>query len=432
MPEPVITLEGTDAFYVRPTVLPRGEWVLASAFPSREAVIHSLVTGERRVILQDGGGDVSFLPSGHLAYVSEGSLFVAPFNLERLEVVGGGFPLIEGVEQWTNGVSQFVHSDDGLLVYQPAAELAAASLRTLVWVDRNGEEEPLGLEPGTYVMPQLSPDGRRLAVENLLEDLELFIYELDTQVLEQFTFNPASDRWPVWSPDGSQIAFVSDRAEDGTLNIYVKQSDGTGSVEQLTSGLAVAASDWIEDGNRLVYGANTGATVVLYTRSMGADAEPEQLLGIEGSAAVPSVSPDGRWLAYRGEAGGYRGATSTEARIFVRPFPDTDIGQRLVSVGIAHDPLWAPDGSELFYLTPEAAMVVSVETGETFQRGTPRPMFSMAPYFQGQNMSWDISPDGQRFLMLKHGETPESDTRRGHLVVVQNWFDEVKERVPTP
>ena len=133
----------------------------------------------------------------------------------------------------------------------------------------------------------------------------------------------------------------------------------------------------------------------ILTLQFGADAEPEPLLETDANEAVHSISPNGRWVAYRSDESG-------ERRIYVRPFPNASSGgQRLISDGPGSDPLWGPDGRELFYLTPEAAMVVPVETGDTFQRGSPQRLFSMDPYNDGLSRSWDISPDGQRFLMIK-------------------------------
>ncbi len=117
--------------------------------------------------------------------------------------------------------------------------------------------------------------------------------------------------------------------------------------------------------------------------------------------------------------------------MYVRPFPDASSGgQRLISDGVGSDPLWGPDGRELFYLTPEAVMVVPVETGDTFQRGTPQRLFSMDPYYDGLGLSWDISPDGQRFLMVKHGENPTPES--SDIIVVLNWFEELTRLVPVP
>ena len=161
------------------------------------------------------------------------------------------------------------------------------------------------------------------------------------------------------------------------------------------------------------------------TLGFGADAEPETLLVTNADEAVFALSPNGQWLAYRSNASG-------ENQIYVRPFPDvTSGGERLISDEPgATDPLWGPDGRELFYLTPDAAMVVPVETGETFQRGTPRQLFSLDPYFQGPNLSWDISPDGQRFVMVRRSPAADEDAQPSQIIVVENWVEELKGMFP--
>ncbi len=286
------------------------------------------------------------------------------------------------------------HTVDDSLVEQ--VPLFNPSLRTLVWVGRNGEEEPIGMTPRAYSSPQLSPDGRRVVVDTEGFSGDLFLYDLETQVEEQFTFDPSADWWPLWSPDGSQIVFSSSRHR-GRPNLYVKPADGSGSAERLTtSPFPQAAADWVDNGETLTLGQidpETGMDIL--TLQFGADAEPEPLLETDANEAVHSISPNGRWVAYRSDESG-------ERRIYVRPFPNASSGgQRLISDGPGSDPLWGPDGRELFYLTPEAAMVVPVETGDTFQRGSPQRLFSMDPYNDGLSRSWDISPDGQRFLMIK-------------------------------
>ena len=156
------------------------------------------------------------------------------------------------------------------------------------------------------------------------------------------------------------------------------------------------------------------------TLRLGGDEEPEILLGTEAGEAIVSISPNGRWMAHVSDVSG-------ERQIYVRPFPLVDSGgQRLLSDGPGEDPMWGPDGRELFYLAPDAAMVVPVETGATFQRGTPEPLFSMDSYVEGGNIDWDMSPDGQRFVIVKRAEVTSP------IIVVQNWLEELKERVPVP
>ena len=417
-PELLIPLgDGYFGLY-RPQLLPGGEWILFRQ-DAEQIVIESLATGERRVLIEDGG-DVRYLPTGHLAYVRDGALLLVLFDAEHQTITGGAVPMIEGVRASSvNGIAQLAYADDGTLVYQSEGE--QSDLRTLVWVDRSGVEEPVGMTPRAYNSQRLSPDGRRVVVDTPDGADELFLYDLETQVEEQFTFHPAVDWFPMWSPDGSQVVFSSMRHGDGPPNLYVKPSDGSGTAERLASSDRLQApNDWADDGKTLIF----SQTDILSLR-LGVDAEPETLFGSESAfETVSSLSPNGRWLAYKSDESG-------QDQIYVRPFPDVSSGgQRLVSEGPGDDALWGPDGRELFYLTPEFAMVVPVDTDGAFRRGTPQPLFSVAPYYEGNMYSWDISSDGQRFLMVKRGETIGGTSVSDDIFVVQNWFQEIRERVP--
>ena len=156
----------------------------------------------------------------------------------------------------------------------------------------------------------------------------------------------------------------------------------------------------------------------IQTLRIGENVEPEMLLETDAFESLMAVSPNGRWIAYVSDATG-------EEQIHVRPFPDLSSGgQHLIGPG--RDPLWGPDGRELFYLTSDAAMVVPVETGDTFQRGTPQRLFSMGLYYEGVSLNWDISPDGQRFVMVKGQVETTSE-----ITIVQNWSEELTRLVPT-
>ena len=255
--------------------------------------------------------------------------------------------VVQDVNTKPGGAANFSVSQNGRLVYVSGSELRFAS-RTLVRVDREGQEEPLPMTPREYDQPQLSPDGRRVVVDTPNGDEELFLYDLETHVEEQFTLDPALDRWPVWSPDGSKIVFSSTR-HDSRLKLYVKPADGSGTAERLTSGLFIqAATDWTADGETLVFGqASPDTGNDLFKLQLGADAEPESLLVTAANEAVQAISPNGRWLAYHSDESGVQ-------QVYVRPFPDARSGgQRLISDGFGSDPLWRPDGRELFYMSPD-------------------------------------------------------------------------------
>ena len=293
--------------FVRPQLLPGDEWLLYSEFPSGKVMVRSLATGDKHVLVEDGGGDAVYLPTGHLAYVLEDTLFAVPFDADRLTVTGGPVSLVEGIIQGGNGLAQFFFAHDGTLVYQHGV---AAEQRTLVWVDRDGREEPIGMPPRPYQVPSLSPDGRRVVVDSSGGDAELYVFDLETGVEEQFTFHPVNDWYPLWTPDGSSIVFRSDRDPSGT-SLYVRSADGSGSAELLgTFPFAVGPSSWADNGETLVFGGTD-----ILTLSMDAHGEFENLLETPFAEAIFKVSPNRHWIAYRSNEGG-------SSQIWVRPFPD--------------------------------------------------------------------------------------------------------------
>ena len=217
-----------------PQVLPGGEWVLFSAGGAGNAqswnvVVQSLETGERRV-LQQGGYCGRYLPKGHLVFMGEATLFAAPFDLDRLELTDSPVPILEGVRTRPEvSEAQFDFSRTGTLVYLPGGG-PASSGRRMVWVDREGQEEPLAAEPHSYRFPRISPDGKLVAVVigQRDSDGEIWIYDLVRETLSRFTFDPARDDYPVWTPDGQRLLFASSRQGAEESDLFWKRADGTG------------------------------------------------------------------------------------------------------------------------------------------------------------------------------------------------------------
>ena len=425
-PELIAPVDAEVGGFVRPQLLPGGEWILFSAAPDRKIAVQSLVTGERKILIENGG-DVKYLPTGHLAYVRDGTLWAVPFDAEAQVITGGAVSLIEGVRQAeNNGLARFAHAQDGTLVYERGGSQIVEP-RTLAWVGRDGQEEPIQITPRPYTRPRVSPDGTRVVVATDGPESELFVYDLETEVEEQFTFYPRHDLWPLWSQDGSQIVFTSTR-DGGQLNLYVKAADGSGAAERLTTGSGPnQAMDWADGGATILFGGSsfTGPRRGgLKGLRLDAEAEPEVLLEAEANETAYALSPNGRWIAYDSDVSG-------EHRVYVRPFPEVGGGgQRLISDGPGHAPLWHPNGSELFYLTADAVVSAAVKTGDSFERGVLRRLFSAEPYRQGFGSNWDISHDGQKFLMVKSAEAAGEHAAPIEIIVVQNWFRELNDRVP--
>ena len=284
-----------------------------------------------------------------------------------------------------------------------------------------------------YFYPRISPDGTRIALDVKLGEDDIWIWDVTRATMTRLTFDAGEDEFPVWTPDGQRVAFASQRDGVGLHNLYWKAADGTGAVERLIE----STSDqrplaFSPDGTRLVYRDNSPERGVrLGVLSMNGERHAELLLATEFRERNGDLSPDGRWLAYGSDASG-------QLEIYVRPFPDTDGGRWQVSTGGGVKPLWGPTGRELFYLNPVGTLMgVPVETDPSLSLGNAEVVVEGAYFTRGAGRTYDISPDGQRFLMIREGgasgsnaEDPFAGLTQIH--VVQNWSEELKERVPTP
>ncbi len=436
-PDVLVAVEPPNAAS-HPQMLPGGGAVLytlgrptnVGQWDTAQIVVEQVATGERTVVI-DGGSDARYLPTGHLVYALGSTLLAVPFDVDRLEVTGGPVPLVEGVSRAAStGAANVDMARTGALVYLPG-EGAGGDVRTPVWVDRNGNEEALGIPPRSYTYARISPDGTRMTLDARDDEDDVWVWDLTRETLTRLTFAAEPDHSGVWTPDARRIVFSSER--DGAESLYWRAADGTGVVERLTETTNEHDPTSVSpDGGLLLFSENaTGDNDDLYTLTLDDDRRIEPLIVTEFNEANGEVSPDGRWLAYESDASG-------QLEIYVQPFPDVDTGRWQISTMGGRRPLWGPDGQELFYLTAGGLMSLSVITDPAFSAGTPQLLIQGAYYgtvggFTGR--TYDISPDGQRFLMLKEGASLNADDPFAGLTqihVVQNWFEELRARVPTP
>jgi len=407
-------------------ILPGGETLLFSIDLAREdkggtteriqIAALSLKTKERKLVLENAR-QAYYLPTGHLIYEQgrTGNLMAAPFDPVRVEVVGDSVSVVQGVRQM-RGQVDYALSDEGKLVYVPSTSTGGLN-RTLVWVDRKGQEERLAAEPHGYDSPRISPDGSRLAITiNESGGSDVWIYDLEGEILTRFTFDPAVDHFPVWTPDGQRIVFDSSRAGAGH-NLFWKAADGTGQVERLTTSPNYQMADsFSPDGKRLVF-REVAEPRDLQVLSMEDERTSQPLIQSQFNDTRGRISPNGHWIAYESDESGRQ-------EIHVRPFPNVEEGKWQISSDGGQTPVWGPNGQELFYRNGEAMMVVNIHTEPTFTAGSPVVLFT-GRYTSALVVNYDISPDGQRFLMIKEEEGP------GQINVVLNWFEELKRLVST-
>ncbi|NNE37121.1 MAG: hypothetical protein HKN08_02355, partial [Gammaproteobacteria bacterium] len=401
-----------------PEVLPDGNTLLYTAWDrdssKNRIVVRSLDTGEEKELIQ-GVSFGRYVPTGHLLYASDGTLMAVPFDLDSLELTGDPILVLENVMQSSIGAMQYSYSNSGTLVYVLGKynELD----RTLAWVDRQGTIKPLEMPRRTYDDPKLSPDGQQVAVQFKVAAGNVWTYDFNSKRLKQITFDGLNNQ-PYWSPDGSRIAFASDRA-GGEENIYSILSDGTGPVERLTSSdNSQSLTSWSPDGKWMVYyefHPDTGRDI--WVLPLEAEREPYPLLNTDSQEAGAMFSPDGRWLAYASDETG-------EYQVYVSSFPEMDKKWQ-ISINGGDEPVWARNGRELLYRHADQMIIVEYTADEEFRAATPEWLFE-GPYVgpRGKNFSnFDISPDGENILMLMTLEQDISLTTR--VNIVSNWFEEL-------
>ena len=432
-PEVLTTVdpEQDETGHFWPEVLPNGKAVLFTAWSgsdetSRIAAV-SLETGAITYLVP-GGSNPHYAPTGHIVYGVGGTLRAVGFDPDRLELTSNNpVPVVENVNTKTSGAANFSLSGNGSLVYVSGGDAASSGPpRTLVWVDREGREEPLAVESGPYTTPRVSPDGTRVAVDRFdPANWDVWIHDVARRTLSRVTTDSADDNHPLWTLDGERLVFQSNR--EGARGLFWKAADGTGSTDRLMESESpgfVGPAGWSPDGNSLIFGEvllGTGFDVGVL--SMEGDRQSELLLQTEFAEWAPTVSPDGEWLAY------YTDETGQE-EVYAQRFPDLG-DKRQISVDGGREPLWSPDGRELFYRSSSGLMAVPIDTEPTFRAGTPETVFEQ-PYalFRGRR-NYDISPDGQRFLMIKEGAAGGAPSApAAQIVVVENWFGELQRLVP--
>jgi serine/threonine protein kinase len=430
-PEIILAVEGGNC--IAPQILPDEKTVMYTLAPRPyKIVVQSLESGERKELFP--GDTARYLPTGHIIYTVDRNLFAVPFDVSKLEVTGGPIPMKEGILR-SGGAPQYAVSESGTLIYIPRFTTGVWEGRTLVWVDGNGKEEPIDMPPNIYFLPHISPDGTQVAVCTLNDgNIDTFIWNLARETLTRLTFDQAEEDFPLWTPDGKQIVFYSDRV--GEQGIYIKSADGTGTnelVRPFTEGQGYCfPGSWSSDGKTLITQELNAGDFYIGALSMEGDRKWEPLVQGNYNCAQPKISPDGQWLAYTSDESGRN-------EIYVRPYSEVDSGKWQVSNDGGDSVLWSPDGQELYYRSGTEAMAVPVKTNPVFMMENPRVLFEgnydPANFTPGtlELNPWDISPDGKRFLMLKPptgADGLSTTTGPRNFVIIVNWFEELKQRVP--
>ena len=400
-------------------------------------VVHELSSG-RRVVLVNGGTDARLLPTGHLVYVRDATMFAVKFDPVRLTVTGEPVEVHQGIQQTppaASGAAQFAWSMSGSLVVVPGGAFSAE--RVLTWVDRQGRQErtlvPIRSFAGGGSSVRISPDGTRGAL-TLRADQRQPGAGVGSATADP-TANPASDVWiwdmarntlsrlsmtnqasgAVWTPDSRKVCYRSG------FEVLCQAADGSGPAETMfkVDGLRNVKS-LSSDGKLMlleVRSPGTGNDIMMAT--IGSPSEIRPLIQTRYEELSPVLSPDGRWLAYDSDESG-------RSEIYVRPFPAVDQARSQVSVNGGIEPRWSPNGRELLFSTdagsgPRAFWSVPVQSAAGFVAGTPVAVASLA------TTSFDIARDGR--LLVHLPTTASTPSAISQLLVVLNWFEELKARM---
>ncbi len=393
-------------------------------------VVAPLSGGPPKVVVRAGYYG-RYVPSGHLIYLQQGTLFAVRFDLDRLETIGQAVPALEGLSAnpGVTGGAQLAVSAEGTLVYVPGT---ATTANQMDWMTRDGKTSVLRATKADWANPQFSPDGQKLAFEIYDgKQRDIWVYEWARDTLTQLTFDPGQDAHPVWTPDGRHIVFSSTRANP-TFNLFWVNADGTGDVMRLTDGSEPNfASSWHPSGKFLALAATRKGTARdLMILPMAGDAArgwtpgtPTIFLSTPADEVLPVFSPDGRWIAYySNEAGG------ANFDVYVRPYPGPG-GKWRVSTEGGTTPRWSTSAQELLFLTQKVMFAPYSVVGDSFRPDTPQTWSPTGVLgSRPGNSAYDLHPDGKRIAAVAAQD--EGSVVQDKVVFVFNFVDYLQKIAP--
>ncbi len=401
----------TAAIAYFPWFLPDGRHFLYTGVAGKIGVyvgdIDSNSKSEARVL--DVTSNAVYIRPGFLLFVRDRTLMAQPFDADKRKTTGDPVPIAEQVDIAAQPVSQFSSSQNGVLAYTSGT---ASRTVQLTWFERSGKVLGTLGPPGVMNWPAISPDGKTVAVDRVDPQTglaDLWLYDLARNTASRFTFGPKFNGMPVWSPDGSRIAFTSNR--DGAFNVYQKATSGTAPDELLDKAPHIKAPiDWSRDGRYIIEGASDPKTKTdVWVLPLFGDRKAFPYLQTEFNDFDGKLSPNGQWLAYASDE-------TKQFDIYVQTFP-AHKGKWQVSTSGGSFPLWSRDGKELYFIGPDRKlMAVEIKAGDTFEAGTPKPLFD-SHFGRIAEFPWyDVTKDG-RFLIPAEVEQVGSVP----ITVVLNW-----------
>jgi Tol biopolymer transport system component len=438
-PEKIVPIRPGDREQLfGPRLLPGGKALLYTSAAGGDfatagkIVVQLLASGERTVVADGGAADARYLSTGHILYAKGGIVYAVAFDAAAMKTHGVPVPVIEGVRLSEDLAAMDLSvSDSGTLVYVPGQR--SGHDLNLAFFSRGGIIEPLAIPPGSYADPRLSPDGKQVAVSKTEAGggRAIWVAEVSGATApRQLTFEGIS-QYPVWSPDGLRVTFQSQRADD--RSIFRKRADGAGPAEQLThadKGTSHVPQSWSPDGRYLLFDVVRDKAVSLWAYSVPDKKIHEVPTGYSTAPTTAVFSPDGRWVAYTTQE-----SNMANAQVYVQPFPATGAKYLISDPNEdGHHAVWSRDGRELLYTPGPGNRIqrVVVSTATSFQYSRPellaRRFTNASPSFQ---RPYDMAGDGRFLALIEAGALKESSLPTSQVVVVLNWFEELKRLVHT-
>ncbi|MBS1810885.1 MAG: serine/threonine-protein kinase, partial [Acidobacteria bacterium] len=354
---------------------------------------------------------------GYLLFERQGALLAQPFDFNRKELVGTPVRIADQLSVSGARFPKFSVATNGVLTL-----LDREADTQLTWFDHSGKKLGMLGTRGRYSFPRLSPDGQRLAVGGInpaAQFSDIYLFDLASGTGTPFTFDPATDERPIWSPDGSRVVWGSFRL--GALNLFQKAANGLGQDELfLRSTYTRRAFDWSTDGRFILFGeGNPQTSGDLWVLSMEGERKSWPWLNTTAAENYPRFSPDSQWIAYQSNDSG---RDEIYVQAFVPNAPASG-GKRQLSTNGGTNPQWRRDGRELYYLSAEGKlMAVPITPGAELKAGTPKELFTPSGYRVNADRGYTLTGDGQRFLFVTSAE----EASLPPFTVVLNWMTEKK------
>ena len=406
-----------------PQILPDGDHVLFTAYrtPIERATIEvfSIKTGRRQVLFT-GGVSAFYVPTGHLLFAVGETIRAVPFDLSRLAVTGPALPVVDSVAMNpTDGAATFDVSENGTLAYLPVSSYVTEP--DVVLVNRRGNESRALPAADRYNHPRLSPDGGRIAVDirsaNSLGDV--WVFQVGRSSGLRLTAEGGREFGAEWTPDGRELIYSSERP---FFDLYRRAADASRPAQPLlTGGYDRYTGKVSEDGRLFAFVLSVPGGAELWTVQLHGAPAPTRYFANGFNLAHPTLSPDGRWMAYDSDESG-------RVEVYAQSFPDPSIKRWKISPAGGSEPMWTRNGQELVFRTGDSVMAVGVDLQRS-RSGQPVALFvGRYPDNPGwtRPRSYDASRDGERFLMLRLPPVEASP----RIKVVLNWFDELRAKVP--